>query len=43
MIVGFHTDDRVIGVSDNAGSIYQFVRRHDGDAMMIIMTTEWPS
>lgn len=40
MIVGSHTDDRVIGVSGNAGVIYQIVRRHDGDAMMITMTTE---
>ena len=38
MIVGSHPDDRGIGVSKADGAIYQIVRRHDGDAMMIMMT-----
>jgi hypothetical protein len=39
MTVGFHRDDRRICVSENASAIYKIVRRHDGDAMMIMMTT----
>jgi hypothetical protein len=43
MTVGFHPDDRSIGVSENAGAIYQTVGRHDSNAMMIMMTAEWIS